>query len=88
MHSCHEIPTSICIAVLQALYCQQVADVALGKAECCICHLLSCHKTPIKSCILSYKQNDGVLSVLLYFTLFVESVEPENQTVFDFDTRN
>ena len=38
--------------------------VAQGEAECYICH-----KTLIKSCILSYKQSGSVLSVLLYFTL-------------------
>ena len=38
--------------------------VARGKAEC-----YNCHKTLIKSCILSYKQSGSVLSVLLYFTL-------------------
>ena len=39
----------------------QVANVAQGEAECNICH-----KTLIKSCILSYKRSG---SVLLYFTL-------------------
>ena len=42
----------------------RVANIAQGKAECCICH-----KTLTKSCILSYKQSGSVLSVLLYFTL-------------------
>ena len=42
----------------------QVANIARGEAECYICH-----KTLIKSCILSYKQSGSVLSVLLYFTL-------------------
>ena len=40
------------------------AIFARGEAECYICH-----KTLIKSCILSYKQSGSVLSVLLYFTL-------------------
>ena len=39
-------------------------NIALGKAECYICH-----KTLTKSRILSYKQSDSVLSVLLYFIL-------------------
>ena len=42
----------------------RVANAARGKAECYICH-----KTLIKSCILSYKRSGSVLSVLLYFTL-------------------
>ena len=42
----------------------RVANIARGEAECYICH-----KTLIKSCILSYKQSGSVLSVLLYFTL-------------------
>ena len=42
----------------------RVANIAQGKAECYICH-----KTLIKSCILSYKQSGSVLSVLLYFIL-------------------
>ena len=42
----------------------QVANIAQGEAECYICH-----KTLIKSCILSYKRSGSVLSVLLYFTL-------------------
>ena len=42
----------------------RVANIAQGEAECYICH-----KTLIKSCILSYKQSGSVLSVLLYFTL-------------------
>ena len=40
------------------------ANIALGKAECYICH-----KTHTKSRILPYKQSDTVLSVLLYFIL-------------------
>ena len=39
----------------------RVANIARGEAECYICH-----KTLIKSCILSYKRSG---SVLLYFTL-------------------
>ena len=42
----------------------RVANIARGEAECYICH-----KTLIKSCILSYKQSGSVLSVLLHFTL-------------------
>ena len=42
----------------------RVAKIAQGKAECYICH-----KTLIKSCILSYKRIGSALSVLLYFTL-------------------
>ena len=42
----------------------RVANIARSEAECYICH-----KTLIKSCILSYKQSGSVLSVLLYFTL-------------------
>ena len=42
----------------------RVANIARGEAECYICH-----KTLIKSCILSYKRSGSVLSVLLYFTL-------------------
>ena len=42
----------------------RVANIARGEAECYICH-----KTLIKSRILSYKQSGSVLSVLLYFTL-------------------
>ena len=42
----------------------QVANIAQGKAECYICH-----KTLIKSCILSYKRSGSGLNVLLYFTL-------------------
>ena len=42
----------------------QVANIARGEAKCYICH-----KTLIKSWILSYKQSSSVLSVLLYFTL-------------------
>ena len=38
----------------------RVANIAQGEAECYICH-----KTLIKSCILSYKQSGSVLSVLL-----------------------
>ena len=41
-----------------------MANIARGKAECYICH-----KTLIKSCILSCKRSDSALSVLLYFTL-------------------
>ena len=41
----------------------RVANIAQGEAKCYICH-----KTLIKSCILSYKQSGSVLSVLLYFT--------------------
>ena len=41
-----------------------VANIAQGEAECYICH-----KTLIKSCILSYKRSGNVLNVLLYFTL-------------------
>ena len=40
-----------------------MANIARGKAKCYICH-----KTLIKSCMLSYKQS-GSVSVLLYFTL-------------------
>ena len=42
----------------------RVANKAQGEAECYVCH-----KTPTKSCILSYKQSGNALSVLLYFTL-------------------
>ena len=42
----------------------RVANIARGEAKCYICH-----KTLIKSCILSYKRSGSVLSVLLYFTL-------------------
>ena len=42
----------------------RVANTARGEAECYICH-----KTLIKSCILSYKQSGSVLIVLLYFVL-------------------
>ena len=42
----------------------QVANIARSEAECYICH-----KTFIKSCILSYKRSGSVLSVLLYFIL-------------------
>ena len=43
----------------------RVANIAQGEgAECYICH-----KTLIKSCILSYKRSGSVLSALLYFTL-------------------
>ena len=42
----------------------RVANIARGEAKCYICH-----KTLIKSCMPSYKQSGGVLSVLLYFTL-------------------
>ena len=42
----------------------RVANIARGEAECYICH-----KTLIKSCILSYKRSGSALSVLLYFTL-------------------
>ena len=42
----------------------RVTNIARGEAQCYICH-----KTLIKSCILSYKQSGSVLSVLLYFTL-------------------
>ena len=42
----------------------RVVNIARGEAECYICH-----KTLIKSCILSYKRSGSVLSVLLYFTL-------------------
>ena len=41
-----------------------MANIALGEAECYICH-----KILIKSCILSYKRSGSILSVLLYFTL-------------------
>ena len=41
-----------------------VANIARGEAECYICH-----KTLIKSCMLSYKRSGSVLSILLYFTL-------------------
>ena len=42
---------------------QDEANIARGEAECYICH-----KTLIKSCMLSYKQSGSVLSVSLYFT--------------------
>ena len=42
----------------------QVANIALGQAECYICH-----ETLTKSCILSYKGSGSALSVLLYFKL-------------------
>ena len=42
----------------------RMANTARGEAKCYICH-----KTFIKSCILSYKRSGSVLSVLLYFTL-------------------
>ena len=42
----------------------RVANIAQGEAECYICH-----KTLIKSCILSYKRSGSTLSVLLYFIL-------------------
>ena len=42
----------------------RVANIARGEAECYICH-----ETLIKSCILSYKQSDSALSVLLYLLL-------------------
>ena len=42
----------------------RVANIARGEAECYICH-----KTLIKSCILSYKRSGSALSVLLYFIL-------------------
>ena len=42
----------------------QVANIARGEAKCYICH-----KSLIKSCILSYQQSGSALSVLLYFTL-------------------
>ena len=48
----------------------RVANIARGEAECYICH-----KTLIKSCILSYKQSGSVLSVLLYFTLIKVSAK-------------
>ena len=38
----------------------QVANIAQGEAVCNVCH-----KTLIKSCILSYKQSGSVLCVLL-----------------------
>ena len=41
----------------------QVANIARGKAECYICH-----KTLIKSCILSYKQSGSVLSFIVFYT--------------------
>ena len=41
-----------------------MANIARGEAECYICH-----KTLIKSCILSYKRSGSALSVLLYFIL-------------------
>ena len=47
---------------------EQVANIA--RAECYICH-----KTLIKSCILSYKRSGSALSVLLYFTLKVVLTE-------------
>ena len=37
----------------------RVANIAQGEAECYICH-----ETLTKSCILSYKQSGGALSVL------------------------
>ena len=42
----------------------RVANIARGEAKCYICH-----KTLIKSCILSYKRSGSALSVLLYFIL-------------------
>ena len=42
----------------------RVVNIALGKAECYICH-----ETLTKSCILSHKRSGSALSVLLYFTL-------------------
>ena len=42
----------------------RVANIAQDEAKCYICH-----KTLIKSCILSFKQSGSVLSVLLHFTL-------------------
>ena len=42
----------------------QVANTEEVKPECYICH-----KTLIKSCILSYKQSGCALSVLLYFKI-------------------
>ena len=46
----------------------RVANIAGGEAECYICH-----KTLIKSCILSYKQSG---SVLLYFAWADQRVQP------------
>ena len=52
----------------------RVANIAGDEAECYVCHegeakCYICHETLIKSCIVSYKQSDSALSVLLYFTL-------------------
>ena len=64
------IPAIVCheCLVIYFLYTardeSQVANIARGEAECYICH-----KTLIKSCILSYKRSGSVLSVLLYFIL-------------------
>ena len=58
----------------------RVANIAQGKAKCYICH-----KTLIKSCILSYRQSGSALSVLLYFTLKDMSTEdiPLNCNTFN-----
>ena len=58
----------------------RVANIAQGEAKCYICH-----KTLIKSCILSYKQSGTALSVLLYFTLKDMSTEdiPLNCNTFN-----
>ena len=55
----------------------RVANIAQGEAECYICH-----KTLIKSCILSYKQSGSVLSILLYFALTYITHLPNKQTGF------
>ena len=40
----------------------RVANIARGEAECYICH-----KTLIKSCILSYKQSGSVFKCFIVF---------------------
>ena len=48
----------------------RVANIARGETKC---YIAICHKTLIKSCILSYKQSGRISSVLLHLHLRIRS---------------
>ena len=47
---------------------REASAIFVRRFTCYICHEI-CSETLTKSCILSYKQSDSALSVLLYFKL-------------------
>ena len=64
MHYLKALP-QVCMKYT-ASYESPVANIALRKAECYICH-----KTLIKSCILSYKQSGSVLKCFIVRMLYL-----------------